>query len=115
MTGRLVVRGGGQNDDLACARLVSEAVTDALAPLEGHEPAWVIAKGGITSHDVAVQGFGIRQAPVVVGQLGRGIISVFRPVVARPGAVGMPYVVFAGNVGSQESLSQAIGQLEEGE
>ncbi len=113
ITSRSVVKGGGQDDDLACARLVSEALTDALAPLEGHEPAWVIAKGGITSHDVAVQGFGIRRA-VVVGQLGRGIISVFRPVAARPGAVGMPYVVFAGNVGSQESLSQAIAQLEAG-
>ncbi len=113
ITSRSVVSGGGQDDDLACARLVSEALTDALAPLEDHEPAWVIAKGGITSHDVAVQGFGIRRA-VVVGQLGRGIISVFRPVAARPGAVGMPYVVFAGNVGSQESLSQAIDQLEAG-
>jgi uncharacterized protein YgbK (DUF1537 family) len=113
ITSRSVARGGGPVDDLACARLVSEAVTDALAPLEGHEPAWVIAKGGITSHDVAVQGFGIRRA-VVVGQLGRGIISVFRPVVARPGAVGMPYVVFAGNVGNPESLAQAIDQLEAG-
>jgi uncharacterized protein YgbK (DUF1537 family) len=113
MTSRSVVRGGGQEDDLARARLVSEALTDALAPLEDHEPAWVIAKGGITSHDVAVNGFGIRRA-VVVGQLGRGIISVFRPVAARPGAVGMPYVVFAGNVGNEESLSQAIDQLEAG-
>ena len=33
-------------------------------------------------------------------------------VAARPGAVGMPYVVFAGNVGNEESLLQAIDQLE---
>ncbi len=111
MSSRSVVSGGGQDDDLAIARQVSLALTDALSPLRGHEPAWVIAKGGITSHDVAVRGFGIRRA-VVIGQLARGIISVFRPVTAHAGAVGMPYVVFAGNVGTEESLSQAVKQLE---
>jgi uncharacterized protein YgbK (DUF1537 family) len=111
VTSRSVVSGGGQDDDLAVARLVSMALTDALSPLHGNEPAWVIAKGGITSHDVAVQGFGIRRA-VVVGQLERGIISVFRPVAADAGAVGMPYVVFAGNVGTEESLWRAIERLE---
>lgn len=102
-----------EGEGLAVARAVSGALTDAVAGLRGHEPAWVIAKGGITSHDVAVHGFGIRRA-VVAGQLGRGIISVFRPVVAEAGAVGMPYVVFAGNVGDDESLSRAIDQLEAG-
>ena len=111
MTSRAVVSSANQDDELSVARLVSVAVTDALAPLRGREPAWVIAKGGITSHDVAVQGFGARRA-VVVGQLGRGIISVFRLVAASAGAVGMPYVVFAGNVGDEESLSRAIDQLE---
>jgi uncharacterized protein YgbK (DUF1537 family) len=113
ITSRNVVSRGGQDGELALSRLVSVALTDALARLEGHEPAWVIAKGGITSHDVAVEGFGIRRA-VVLGQLGQGIISVFRPVAARPGTVGMPYVVFAGNVGNEGSLSEAIDRLEAG-
>ena len=111
ITSRAVVSSANHDDELSVARLVSVAVTDALAPLRGREPAWVIAKGGITSHDVAVQGFGTRRA-VVVGQLGQGIISVFRLVAASAGAVGMPYVVFAGNVGDEESLSRAIDQLE---
>jgi uncharacterized protein YgbK (DUF1537 family) len=111
ITSRAVVREGGQDGDLALGRLVSLAVTNALTRLRGSEPAWVIAKGGITSHDVAVQGFGIRRA-VVIGQLGRGIISVFRPVAANAGAVGMPYGVFAGNVGNEESLAHAIEKLE---
>jgi uncharacterized protein YgbK (DUF1537 family) len=111
ITSRSLVSGEGANQSLAVARLVSVALTDALRPLRGHEPAWVIAKGGITSHDVAVQGFGIRRA-VVLGQISRGIISVFRPVIADDGAVGMPYVVFAGNVGHEESLLQAIDLLE---
>ena len=103
----------GDSQGLAVSRLVSVAITDALGPLRGNEPAWVIAKGGITSHDVAVQGFGIRRA-VVAGQVSRGIISVFQPVVAAAGAVGMPYVVFAGNVGNEKSLSEAIDRLEAG-
>ena len=41
-------------------------------------PAWVVAKGGITSHDVAVRGLGIRRAEVL-GQLLPGLVSVFRP------------------------------------
>ncbi len=111
ITSRSLVTGEGENQGLAVARSVSVALTDALRPLRGHEPAWVIAKGGITSHDVAVEGFGIRRA-VVLGQMSRGVISVFRPVVAAEGAVGMPYVVFAGNVGHEGSLWEAIDRLE---
>ena len=60
----------------------------------------MVAKGGITSHDVAVRGLGIRRAEVL-GQLFPGMVSVFRPIEAAPEAVGMPYVVFAGNVGDE--------------
>jgi uncharacterized protein YgbK (DUF1537 family) len=78
----------------------------ARAALVGR-PAWVVAKGGITSHDVAVRGLGIRRAEVL-GQLFRGIVSVFRPVEAAPEAVGVPYVVFAGNVGDENTLAEVI-------
>ena len=67
----------------------------------------MVAKGGITSHDVAVRGLGIRRAEVL-GQLLPGMVSVFRPVEAAPEAVGMPYVVFAGNVGDENTLANVI-------
>jgi uncharacterized protein YgbK (DUF1537 family) len=70
-------------------------------------PAWVIAKGGITSHDVAVHGLGIRRAEVA-GQLFPGVISVFRPIDAAPQAIGVPYIVFAGNVGGDQALAQVV-------
>ena len=70
-------------------------------------PAWVVAKGGITSHDVAARGLGIRRA-TVLGQLFPGLVSVFRPVDAAPEAVGTPYVVFAGNVGDETTLASVI-------
>lgn len=71
------------------------------------EPAWVIAKGGITSHDVAVWGLGIRRA-TVLGQLLPGLVSVFQPVEAAAQVIGTPYVVFAGNVGHENTLASVI-------
>ena len=71
-------------------------------------PAWVLAKGGITAHDVATVGLGIRRAEVA-GQLFPGVISVLRPVDAAPEAIGLPYVVFAGNVGDDGTLAERGG------
>jgi uncharacterized protein YgbK (DUF1537 family) len=44
----------------------------------------------------------------VLGQLFPGIVSVFRPLEAAPEALGVPYVVFPGNVGDENSLADAI-------
>ena len=111
-TSRTVVAGG-----LAIARAVSAALSQivretlAAAGSPGRaRPAWIVAKGGITSHDVAVYGLGIRRAEVI-GQLFPGVISVFRPLEAAPGAIGRPFVVFAGNVGDEETLRQVVGIL----
>ena len=106
-TSRTLKRG---DDDLAIAREVSRAVTDVVAAALEARPAWVIAKGGITSHDVAVRGLGIRRADVL-GQLLDGMVSVFRPVEADPRAVGMPYVVFAGNVGDEQTLAEIVDRF----
>ncbi len=39
------------------------------------------------------------------------MISVFRPVDAAPEAVGMPCIVFAGNVGGDQALAQVLAEL----
>jgi hypothetical protein len=36
------------------------------------------------------------------------MVSVFRPVEAASEAVGTPYVVFAGNVGDDETLADVV-------
>ena len=72
-------------------------------------PAWVIAKGGITAHDVAVHGLGIRRAEVA-GPVSRRDLGI-PPGHAAPGAIGMPYIVFAGNVGGDEALTQVVAIL----
>jgi uncharacterized protein YgbK (DUF1537 family) len=86
---------------------VSTAVIDVVRAAVAAKPAWVVAKGGITSHDVAVRGLGIRRA-TVLGQLLPGLVSVLQPVEALPQVVGTPYVVFTGNVGDETTLAYVI-------
>jgi uncharacterized protein YgbK (DUF1537 family) len=106
-TSRTLLRGGDADDSLAISRTVSTAVVEVVQAALAAHPAWVVAKGGITSHDVAVRGLGIRRAEVI-GQLFPGMVSVFRPIEAAPEAVGTPYVVFAGNVGGDDTLADVV-------
>jgi len=109
-TSRTVAAGGNSAGSLAIARRVSAALSGTVRAALAAEPAWIVAKGGITSHDVALSGLGIRRA-AVAGQLFPGLISVFHPIDAAPGATGMPYVVFAGNVGDDGTLAQVVAIL----
>ena len=109
-TSREVIKAEDAGDSLAIARRVSGALSDVVAAVREVPPAWVISKGGITSHDVATRGMGIRRA-TVLGQLLDGQVSVFSPVEVDRGPVGVPYVVFAGNVGGRQTLSDAIDVL----
>jgi uncharacterized protein YgbK (DUF1537 family) len=109
-TSRDVVAGRDAADSLMIARTVSAALSRIVRGALAARPAWVVAKGGITSHDVMRRGLGIRRAEVA-GQLFPGTISVFWPLDAAPEAVGMPYVVFAGNVGDDGTLAQVVAIL----
>jgi uncharacterized protein YgbK (DUF1537 family) len=109
-TSRTLVRGKDRDDSLAIARTVSAALSQVVHDSLAARPAWVVAKGGITSHDVAVRGLGIRRAEVA-GQLFPGVISVFQPLDAAPEALDMPYVVFAGNVGDDGTLADVVAIL----
>lgn len=95
---------------LAIARLISDEVCAVIAALPLEVPLrYLVAKGGITSHEVAVRGLGMRRA-TVLGQLFPGLVSVLRlgPETPRP---DMPYVVFPGNVGDDASLADVLSTL----
>ncbi|BDZ45513.1 four-carbon acid sugar kinase family protein [Naasia aerilata] len=109
-TSRELVTGADAGTSLDIAVAVSAAVSGVVADALAARPAWVVAKGGITSHDVAVHGLGIRRARVL-GQMLPGQVSVFEPLAAREGAVGIPFVVFAGNVGDDETLADVVQTL----
>lgn len=66
-------------------------------------PSYLVAKGGITSHDILTKGLGIRTARV----LGQIINSV--PCVMTP--QGFPYIIFPGNVGTESSLVEVYRKL----
>ena len=110
LTSRALVRGGDGGTSLDIARTVSAAVTDVVRGALPARPAWVVAKGGITSHDVAVRGLGVRRA-TVLGQVLPGMVSVLRPLQAPAEVLGRPYVVFAGNVGTAGTLADVVDLL----
>jgi uncharacterized protein YgbK (DUF1537 family) len=108
-TSRDLRRGGSAEESLAIAREVSAAVVAVVrATLERCRPAFLVAKGGITSSDVATEALGMSRAHVV-GTVLPGIVSVWRPVDGR--APGIPYVVFAGNVGGDDGLVRVVDRL----
>jgi uncharacterized protein YgbK (DUF1537 family) len=110
-TTRELVTGRDGDDSLAIARQVSSGVVELVARvLELAPPRFVIAKGGITSSDTASEALRIRRAHVI-GPMLPGIVSLWQPEDGP--ARGIPYIVFAGNVGSTDSLAQVVDVLGE--
>ncbi|MGP9537170.1 four-carbon acid sugar kinase family protein [Brachybacterium sp. AOP43-C2-M15] len=109
-TSRDLVRTEDPAESLAIARSVSDAVVEVVRRVRTARPAWVVAKGGITSHEVAAHGLGIRRARVE-GQFWPGQVSLFSAQEAPEEVLGMPYVVFPGNVGGEQALADVVDVL----
>ncbi len=108
-TSRDLVTGADANDSLRLSRAVSSAVVEVVQRiLMGYTPRFVVAKGGITSSDVAARGLGITRA-FVRGPMLPGIVSLWEPMDGP--ARGIGYVVFAGNVGDAASLADVVAKL----
>lgn len=108
-TSRTLIKGADGDESLDISRRVSAAVVEVVQRvLAANPPRFVVAKGGITSSDVATKGMGIRHARVI-GPMLPGIVSLWSGQ-DGPGA-GIPYVVFAGNVGGDESLAVVVDKL----
>jgi len=106
---RTLIRTADPDESLAISRRVSDALVEVVArTLAARPPRFVIAKGGITSSDVASRGLSITRA-FVRGPLFPGIVSVWQP--AEGPAAGIPYIVFAGNVGGDTTLTEAVAKL----
>ncbi|NUP74824.1 MAG: hypothetical protein HOQ07_09285 [Sinomonas sp.] len=108
-TSRTLVTASDPAASLAIARTVSGALVDVVRrTFAASRPRFVVAKGGITSSDIAAHGLQIRRA-IVRGPMLPGIVSLWEPMEGP--AQGIPYVVFAGNVGSDESLADVVEKL----
>lgn len=108
-TSRSLRRTDDPQESLDISRRVSAAVVEVVqGVLARLRPRFVIAKGGITSSDVASKGLSVRRA-IVRGPMLPGIVSLWEPVDGP--AAGIPYIVFAGNVGDDDSLAQVAAIL----
>ncbi|MFG2728378.1 four-carbon acid sugar kinase family protein [Streptomyces canus] len=108
-TSRTLVTGADADDSLAISRRVSAALVEAVRQVNAiRRPSFVVAKGGITSSDTATHGLEIRRA-WARGTLLPGIVSLWEP--ADGPAAGIPYIVFAGNVGGPDALADALDLL----
>ncbi len=94
---------GDKEDDLRLSVKISDAVQSLVGRLSV-VPAFVIAKGGITSSDVGTKALAVQKASVL-GQIKPGI------PVWQTGAESKfpltPYVIFPGNVGEISTLKEA--------
>jgi uncharacterized protein YgbK (DUF1537 family) len=100
-TGRERIAGADEQATLGIGQRISQGLVAIVQGL-GVRPAWIIAKGGITSSDIATQGLGVRRA-WVLGQAIPGV-PIWRtgPESRWP---GMAYVVFPGNVGGPTAVA----------
>ncbi len=85
---------------LETGEILSQFLVDVVrAKLE--ELGFLVSKGGITSHDILVSGLG-PEFVRVLGQVHPGVPAVELPEGHR--CEGMPYVIFPGNVGEDDTL-----------
>jgi uncharacterized protein YgbK (DUF1537 family) len=106
-TSRTLVTGRDEAESLDIARRVSAGLTGVAGRVvAANPPAYVLAKGGITSSDVATEALRADRA-WVRGSMLPGIVSLWAPT------SGPPLVVFPGNVGDDDALADVVDRLEE--
>lgn len=101
-TARAHVAGDTPEESLAIGRAVSTALVEIVGSLTAR-PGFVIAKGGITAHDLATHAFGARRI-LVLGQLLPGV-PLWR-LGAKSRHPDLLYTVFPGNVGGPTALRE---------
>lgn len=93
--------------NLMLSQTISRALVALVQSLKD-KPRFLIAKGGITSSDVATDALGVKRA-MVLGQILPGVpVWSLGPETRFP---GLPYVIFPGNVGDDDALTLALQKL----
>lgn len=94
-------------ENLIIGEKVSWYLTEVVANLSV-APRYILAKGGITSSDIATRGLGVKRA-MVQGQIIAGV-PVWQ-LGKESKFPGLAYIVFPGNVGDEHSVSQVVENL----
>ena len=106
-TSRELVKAEGTSANLDIGKRVSNSLIAILQAI-GVRPSFLVAKGGITSSDLATKGLGVKKA-MVKGQVLPGIPVWQLGDEAK--FAGLEYIVFPGNVGKEEALSRIVEML----
>lgn len=101
-TSRNLITGKNSAESLRIGNLVSNSLIDVVRNL-AVQPRYLVAKGGITSSDVATKGLQVNRA-MVIGQVQPGV-PVWR-LGEESTYPGMSYIVYPGNVGSDGALAE---------
>lgn len=108
-TSRTLLAPEGMNGEekLKLSVEISDAVTGVIAGLH-RKPAFLVAKGGITSSDVGTKALKVRKA-LAAGQVQPGIpVWKTGPESRFP---GLAYIIFPGNVGETDTLKKIVELL----
>jgi uncharacterized protein YgbK (DUF1537 family) len=105
VTSRELITGEDEVKSPDIGATVAKALVSFLVELKT-KPRYVIAKGGITSSDMATKGLRMKRA-MIAGQAAPGV-PLWR--CDEPSAIwpGLPYAVFPGNVGSSDTLYDVV-------
>lgn len=93
--------------NLALSQTISRSLVSLVQSLASR-PRFLIAKGGITSSDIATDALGVRKA-IVLGQILPGVpVWTLGSETRFP---GLAYIIFPGNVGGPDALTEAYQKL----
>lgn len=101
-TSRDVIKTEDLSNNLSISTNISNALVSIVQGLT-IKPRFIIAKGGITSSDVATKGLNIKKAQVI-GQITQGVPVWLTGEEAKYNQ--MPYVIFPGNIGDEDTLTE---------
>lgn len=107
-TSRELVTGDNASKSLDIGQAVSDSLVEIVSNIR-LQPSYLVAKGGITSSDVATKALGIKRA-MVIGQPQPGVPAWRLGTETR--FPGMSYVIFPGNVGEIDALVHLKKMLE---
>jgi uncharacterized protein YgbK (DUF1537 family) len=106
-TSRELAAGGTSEENLKIQADVADALVEIVRGIST-APRYILAKGGITSNDIAAKALDVRRA-VVLGQIIPGVPAWRLGKGSR--FSGMNYIVFPGNVGGPASLTDVVRTL----
>jgi len=106
-TSRKALAGQTSEISLKISRIISEGLIEIVKRI-AVTPRYIIAKGGITSSDIAARGLKVHRA-MVVGQILPGV-PVWR-LGDESRFPGLAFIVFPGNVGDDDELIEVTKKL----